>query len=388
MSDDKDSAGVGPPPPGPPADGPAVADGLELDERQIQEMRSIFATSLPQYVDPLEQLCHQLLSGGGEEIFASFRAAATSLREAADTMSFTAVSDILLRLENAVAQLPTRGGAAINRDAREAVLGLILDLRQLSEELGASHEAIKGRALVERLAGLPGAAEIAARLARAGLVLDVQLHGARPDEIVAVSGLARAQVDAVLAWLAAHPVDDATGAPGGSAPAAAARGGHAADAASPRGATAAGAGAADDEAQRLADEIAALLAAIDRLGARLDEARVDAARSRTRSDNLKARRRAIAAEVERRRRSNEELERWLTAATALQARLLSQRDLYAGARRDSEHRLEQRRRRLAELVHSVGEQQDELISSREALEELDTMVREIRARIGREPALR
>ncbi|HEY3357052.1 MAG TPA: hypothetical protein VGQ83_27630 [Polyangia bacterium] len=358
------------------SDGAGEPDGLELDERQIEEMRGIFATSLPQYLDPLEELCHQLLGGGGAEVHASFLAAAGSLREAAEKMSFAAVSDNLRRLEEAVAQLPLVGGAAVDRDGREAVLELILDLRQISEDLGAAHDAVKGRPLVERLAGMPGASETAARLARAGLVLDAQLEGARPDEIAAVSGLGRDQVARVLAWLRGEPPEPAS--EPAAAPAAVP---VAAFAPAPTGDRDAG---VPDEEDRLAGEVAALAAATERLGARLDEVRVDAARARARVGALRDERARLGAELERVRHAGTELDRWLAESTGLRAQLLAQRDLYTAARRDAEHRLSRRRQQLEDLTQALHRQREELGSSRAALEELDAMVRGIRARLGRE----
>ena len=55
--------------------------GLEIDERQIREMRAIFGTSLPQYLEPLEQMANGILSGTAEaDVVEGFRAAAGSLR--------------------------------------------------------------------------------------------------------------------------------------------------------------------------------------------------------------------------------------------------------------------------------------------------------------------
>jgi len=345
----------------PEADEP---DGLELDERQIQEMRSIFATSLPQYLDPLDEMCRQLLSGtAGPEVEGALQAAAGALRQAAEKMSFQAVADLLARLEEAVGQALAPGAGEVSRERRELILGLLLDLRQIAEDFGGAQEKLHGTSLGELLGGMPGAGEIVARLARAGLVLDVQLQGARPDEIAAVSGLSKATVGEVLEWLKR-----------GGAPAAAL-------AVAPLAALPPPADRSDAEAA--ADAIEALLAALERLASRLEETREDIQARRSQIRNLREERAHEEQELARARAAHRELERWLQSSGEVRAKLLQQRDLYATALHEAEQHLAERRAQLQALGREASDQTTELGASREALRQLETMMDRLRSRFDR-----
>ena len=349
-----------------PPDG-GEPDGLEREERQLQEMRTIFATSLPQDHDPHDEMCRQLLGGtAGPEVVGTLRSATESLRQAAEKMSFHAVADLLGRLEEAVDEDPPLGAGEVPRERREQILANLLDLRQIAEDFGGVQERIRGTPLVECLGGLPGAADIVARLARAGLVLDVQLQGARPDEIAAVSGLSRAAVGEVLDWLR-------RGGPPAATPAAP----------DPTEAGARLHATSSPDADAPADAVEALLAALERLALRLEETRQDIQARRGRIRILEAERAQQEQEHERGRAAHEELERWLAASSEVRARLQAQRDLYATALRDAEQRLAQRRALLTALGREVGGQAAELGTSREALRQLESTMSRLRTRFQR-----
>jgi hypothetical protein len=328
-------------------------------------MRSIFATSLPQYLDPLDEMARQLLSGtAGPEVEGALQAAASSLRQAAEKMSFQSVAELLARLEEAVGQALGRGAGAVSTEHRELILGLLLDLRQVAEDFGGEQEKLHGAPLAERLAGMPGAGDIAARLARAGLVLDVQLQGARPDEIAAVSGLTRATVNEVLEWLkrGGPPAADEPPTPlAGPPPAAPAR----------------------PDAAAAADAVEALLAARERLASRLEETREDIQARRARIRTLRDERAREEQALGRARAAHRELERWLADSGAVRARLQQQRELYARALQEAEQRLAQRRAQLDELGREANDQTTELGASREALRQLEDMMDRLRSRFDR-----
>ena len=351
-SDDRDSN-----PPDGAADTASDEGGLEIDERQVREMRSIFGASLPQYIEPLEQTAHHIISRNADaDVVRTFSASAASLREAAEKLGFADVAGMISELEDSVIRVASEPGE-VPRDSRLAVLGLLDDLRRLGEQLGGPQERVHGTSLVERLAGMPDAGPIVIQLARAGLVLDEQLLAGRPDEIAAVSGLAAPIVARVLAWLRGEPALEAVAPPP-------------APAAPPLRAVGDAEARRDDGPmsadEKLARELAALEAAGARLEARLEEVRIDLGRGRERLESLRLQQTAVDADT-----------------GDLRDRLAAERELRARALDDARKDLQRLREQVTAIRRSVESEETNVASARTALGSLERMISEIQARASR-----
>jgi len=169
------------------------ADGLELNERQSHEIRQIFGTTLPQYLEPVEEMIEQILSEteGRESTVQAFLGTVSSLSAAASRMGFDEVFRILERMSMRVGRLSEQAGA-VPQEVREALLFDLEEIKNLAEGLGGAQAAGGPRAqtIFAALRGAPGIDEaVIQKLGAAGLMTVAQLQLARPDEVSAVSGL-------------------------------------------------------------------------------------------------------------------------------------------------------------------------------------------------------
>jgi hypothetical protein len=184
------------------AHGDDDSSGLEPDEQQLEEMRRIFGTTLPQYLQPVEEMVAQILSSTGtKETEDALVATLLSLGEAAGRMGFSEVKASLDRLR-------LRFESKENKktpEFREAVLGDLIDLKDIGLEMSGASSAPpepQGESLLAALRGMKGLDEAAlGRLTKAGLVTVEQVRKGRPDEIAVVSGLDLALVHRIRAHL-------------------------------------------------------------------------------------------------------------------------------------------------------------------------------------------
>lgn len=165
--------------------------GLETDDRQAAEIRQIFGTTFPQYLLPVEEIVGQILTGEGDEDSTSaLDGMLDSLLEASSRMGFDQVHRLLTELAESVAEIPLGGGPQIDAAHREAILGAIIDLKELAQEMGGGAAPEPQRTLVSALKNRPGIGQLVLkRLSAAGLVTVDQLLGAGPEEVAVVSGL-------------------------------------------------------------------------------------------------------------------------------------------------------------------------------------------------------
>ena len=79
---------------------------LEVDDRQLEEIREIFGTAFPQYLQPVEEIVEQILSGKGDpESFQALDGMLTSLETASTRMGFDDILKLLTDLRTHVAEL-------------------------------------------------------------------------------------------------------------------------------------------------------------------------------------------------------------------------------------------------------------------------------------------
>jgi len=199
-------------------------DGLETDDHQSAEIKEIFGTAFPQYLQPVEEIIKQALSGeADEESVSALDGMLGSLMEAATRMGFDNVNETIGALREAVSGIEDDPGAEIDDEQREQIVGALLDLKDLAEEIGGdTQQYAPQRMIVSALKDNPDIGQLVLRrLSAAGLVTVDQLLGARPDEIAAVSGLDRAIVDRLLVAVkgeAAGDEDGAAASPGAALP--------------------------------------------------------------------------------------------------------------------------------------------------------------------------
>ncbi len=182
--------------------------GLEVDDRQAQEVERIFLTTLPQYLEPVEEMVDQLMSTGedpGGEIKRALGATLSSLSAAAARMG---IDDIFAQLDlmaKRVEQLDLDAGLPSAEDSQE----IYAALKKITTMVIAGDEPSEGggsdtasQTIFAALAGVEGIDDsVLSKLTAAGVVNIDQLRIADPDEIVAVSGLDATVVAKILAGL-------------------------------------------------------------------------------------------------------------------------------------------------------------------------------------------
>jgi hypothetical protein len=109
-----------------------AGDGLEIDARQSEEIRRIFGTTLPQYLEPVEEMVQQILTEKpAEETVDALLGTLSSLGQAASRVGFEEVVVQLERFRETVAGLGEELDGPVAREKREGILGGLLDLKDL-----------------------------------------------------------------------------------------------------------------------------------------------------------------------------------------------------------------------------------------------------------------
>lgn len=179
-------------------------EGLELDESQSVEIRKIFLITLPQYLEPVEQMIDVLMQPGSSDE-ATFQTLATTLASISAAADRVGITDVLNEIDNMRGLLHELQDAdESEREATEqALLQSLAAIQAISESAGGASRAPDGdearETIFSALHGVPGVDPAALKkLTAAGLVNLEQLRIARPDEVVAVTGLSEDVVDAIL----------------------------------------------------------------------------------------------------------------------------------------------------------------------------------------------
>lgn len=311
--------------------------GLELGDAQAEEIRQIFLTTLPQYVEPLRELIEQVLSREDveESLLGTLATTVTSILEAAERIGVDDASRPLRVMRDLVKELSLLGPEEVREE-------LLATLREV-ESLSGPSAAPTSRTIVSALQSVEGLEpSILARLTASGLVTVSQLESAKKHEIIAVTGLSEEAVDALLRALDIHP------------------------AARPNDPTRE---AIDPELERhlreqvaAEEELVAERAEVQRLGAGIGRLERELAGARALRDNLR----------------NLEQGAALRVATALRERA-DAREVVSGLS-DRRDELEAALRRLRERVHTLGGMREERQRERERQAE---MLRDLRERVQR-----
>ena len=172
--------------------------GLELGDAQAQEIRQIFMTTLPQYLEPLEELLEQALAGPEADatVISTLGTTVSSILAAAQRIGVNDVAASLIEMEALIGELALSDPAEV----ADALRGTLLEIKRQSGASEARSE--KSETIVHALGEVEGFdTSILEGLTAAGLVTVAQLQMARKHEIVAVTGLPEASIDALLAAL-------------------------------------------------------------------------------------------------------------------------------------------------------------------------------------------
>ena len=172
-------------------------DGLELDESQAREIRHVFLTTLPQYLEPVEQMLEQLLADGADAgVLDALETTLSSIGAAAARLGIEDICDALEIIGEQVTQLHEQGWS--DPELRRAVMASLRRIERIAAGTvgdsialeGELPEKKRGETLVTAFRDIEGIDPSALqRLTAAGIVSVDQLQMARPHEIVAVSGL-------------------------------------------------------------------------------------------------------------------------------------------------------------------------------------------------------
>ncbi len=179
----------------------ALPDGLELDAQQAGEIKSIFLTTLPQYLEPVAEMLDQLFADASNaEAQTTLHATLASLTTAAARIGVEEARKRLQGMCDLVASVDNTPGP-VAAELQEQLQWQLAELRRLSQ--GDAPLEDRSPTLVSVLSGheaIDGG--VLRRLTAAGVVTVEQMLMARPDEVVAVSGLDAATVQRILAVLA------------------------------------------------------------------------------------------------------------------------------------------------------------------------------------------
>ena len=130
----------------------------------------------------------------------------SSLETASLQMGFEDVHKLLNHLHKQVSEMDITSSDPVPADAREAILGDVLELRDLADKMGGGGQTESGErqnTIFTALKGKEGIGDLVLRrLSAAGLVTVGQLLMAKPDEIAAVTGLGPEIVQNLLKVLA------------------------------------------------------------------------------------------------------------------------------------------------------------------------------------------
>jgi len=181
--------------------------GLALDDAQAEEIRRVFLVTLPQYLEPVEQMVEQLFASGyaDDDIRKALDTTLSSIADAASRIGVeeiragvTRIREELVRLDDEPDQPPFR--------IRDEIVATIEEIKKVAsgtaEPIPRGREGAGSQTIFKALEGIEGIdRSVLQQMTAAGLVTVDQLKMARPDEIVAVTGLDESVVQKILASL-------------------------------------------------------------------------------------------------------------------------------------------------------------------------------------------
>jgi hypothetical protein len=175
---------------------------LEIDDFQSNEIRQIFLTTLPDYLEPVRQMVEQLLEGGdGRELL--LRTLDKTLASISAAASRIEIHDVSAVVERSRARL-ARVDETDDMELRADIFADLREIEQMAEAVGApplaTSQGGSSQTLVAAFSDIGNVDRSALEsLTAAGLVTVDQLRMAERSEVVAVTGLDPKVVDALLA---------------------------------------------------------------------------------------------------------------------------------------------------------------------------------------------
>lgn len=175
------------------------AAGLELDAFQATEIRTIFLTTLPDYLEPVRQMLDQLLVA--DDPAEMRRALDTTLESIQTAASRVQIDDVSEVVEHMRAQLSGTGSLA--EENRDSLFAGLARIERIVAEVATEEARPRSETIVSALARVGGIDQgVLEKLTAAGLVTVDQIRMADPGEIMAVSGLEAAVVARIVAAVA------------------------------------------------------------------------------------------------------------------------------------------------------------------------------------------
>jgi hypothetical protein len=172
-----------------------TSGGLELDAQQAAEIRQIFLTTLPDYLQPIKEMVARLAGETDDDgkIRGSLAKTIASIGEAAARVK---IDDVTRTMETLREDVILIGDPSEPQEPlRAKIEAALASLEQLVGKTSAGAPQDRGETLLSALRGAPGIdASIIQDLVSAGVVYVDQLLGADPKDVAMVSGLDSATV--------------------------------------------------------------------------------------------------------------------------------------------------------------------------------------------------
>jgi hypothetical protein len=182
---------------GSPDDG--ASGGLELDARQAAEIRQIFLTTLPDYLEPIKEMVARLSSEPDEDgkIRGSLAKTIASIGEAAARVS---VDDVTRTMETLRDDVLLIGDPSEPQEPlREKIAAALASLARLSGGMTSGRPQKRSETIVSAFRDVEGIdGSVVNRLVSAGVVYVDQLLDADPKDVALVSGLDKETVAKIL----------------------------------------------------------------------------------------------------------------------------------------------------------------------------------------------
>lgn len=175
-----------------------LGEGLALGDSQAEEIKSIFLTTLPQYLEPVAEMVDQLLTTTESDCSEALTATLLSLSTAAARIGVEEVQVRLDHMHAAITQVEDPQ-SPFPVTVHTQLVGYLDEIRVISNGEGSSVSQERSQTI---LSALQESGEVddavLAKLSAAGVVTVEQLKMAQVHEIVAVSGLETSVVEGLL----------------------------------------------------------------------------------------------------------------------------------------------------------------------------------------------
>jgi hypothetical protein len=177
----------------------ADSSGLEIGEDQAEEIKRIFLVTLPQYLEPVEQMIDQLFAGREGETGDGWQALVATLSSLSAAAARIGFDDIRVGLDRMSDLVGRADAGSAPGELRVQLLAELGRIRTVATGTAEPAPRAGGQTVLAALRELGAVDEhVLQRLTTAGLVTVDQLLMADTDEVVAVTGLETEVVEGVL----------------------------------------------------------------------------------------------------------------------------------------------------------------------------------------------